>query len=93
MLTRVADEKLANVPQMEGLRKELLEDAVRFYEAFLEQNRDNKLLRLETAKAQRRLSQILYYLGHYRAWKISAARRLPASRVCRRRTHPGGRPR
>ena len=67
MLTRVADEKLANVPQMEGLRKELLEDAVQFYEAFLEQNRDNKSLQLETAKAQRRLSRLFHHLGDYRA--------------------------
>jgi len=66
MLTRVADEGLANVPQMEGLRKELLQDALRFYEAFLEQNQGNKSLRLETAKARRRLSRLSYHLGHYR---------------------------
>jgi serine/threonine protein kinase len=34
MLTRVADDKLAAVPQMESIRKALLEDALEFYLAF-----------------------------------------------------------
>ena len=67
MLTRVADEKLASVPQMEGLRKQLLEDAVQFFEEFLRQNRGNRSLQLETAKAQRRLSRLFQQLGDYRA--------------------------
>jgi tetratricopeptide (TPR) repeat protein len=67
MLTRVADEKLASVPQMEGLRKQLLEDAVQFYEEFLRQNRGNRSLQLETAKAHSRLSRLFHHLGDYRA--------------------------
>jgi serine/threonine protein kinase len=67
MLTRVADEKLASVPQMEGLRKQLLEDAVQFYEEFLSHNRGNKSLQLETAKVHNRLSRLFHHLGDQRA--------------------------
>ena len=95
MLTRVADEKLANVPQMEGLRKELLEDAVQFYEAFLRaESGQTSRSELETAKAQRRLSRLFYHLGDYRALGDFEP---PGDRgprgPPRRRSHPGGSPR
>jgi len=35
LLTRVGDEVLNDVPQMEGVRRKLLSDALRFYEAFV----------------------------------------------------------
>ena len=38
MLTRVGDERLASVPQMEPVRRQLLQDAVDFYQRFLEAN-------------------------------------------------------
>jgi eukaryotic-like serine/threonine-protein kinase len=47
MLTRVADDKLADVPQMEPVRKALLEDALKFYQGFLRHNSVDPALRLE----------------------------------------------
>jgi tetratricopeptide (TPR) repeat protein len=67
MLIRVADVKLANVPQMAELRKELLEDAARFYDSLLRENRGNKSLQLETARVHCRLSRLFHYLGDHRA--------------------------
>src|SRR5438874_507671 len=58
MLTRVAEERLADVPHMEPVRKALLEDALQFYQDFLRQNSSNPALRLETAKVHRRLGNI-----------------------------------
>jgi tetratricopeptide (TPR) repeat protein len=51
---------------MEGLRRQLLEDALQFYQDFLQRNRGNRSLQLETAKAHRRLSRLLHNLGDYR---------------------------
>ena len=62
MLTRVAD-RLVAVPQMEHLRQELLEDALKFYQKFLEKKGDDPVIRLETAWAYRRLAVIQNALG------------------------------
>ena len=59
MLTRVADEKLLNVPQMEPLRKALLQDALKFYEEFLKQKGDDPELRLGAAVAWQKVGGIL----------------------------------
>jgi serine/threonine protein kinase/Flp pilus assembly protein TadD len=58
MLTRVAEEQLAYVPQMEQVRRKLLEDARTFYDGFLKNNTTDPALRLESGKAQRRLGDI-----------------------------------
>ena len=57
MLTRVGDEKLANVPLLEDVRRELLEDAVQLYGQFLEEVPDDPRVRLETAMTERRLAR------------------------------------
>jgi tetratricopeptide (TPR) repeat protein len=59
LLTRVGDKKLAPVPQAEAVRKQLLQDALRFYEDLLAEQSDDPDLRRETAVAYRRLGQIL----------------------------------
>ncbi len=63
MLTRVAQERLANIPQMEPVRKELMEDALKFYQKFLRENDNDPLIRRETASAHRRLADIYRRLG------------------------------
>jgi serine/threonine protein kinase len=69
MLTRVAD-KLANVPQMEPVRKALLEDALKFYQAFLQRNSVDPALRLEAARAWHRVGSIYgYFEQHVEAEK------------------------
>ena len=63
MLTRVADEKLINVPLADPLRKALYEDALKFYEGFLQQAQSDPSLRLETAKALSKVSNIHREMG------------------------------
>lgn len=63
MLTQVGDEKLVFVPQMESVRRELLLDAVKFYQRFLQKYKDNATIRLETARAYLRLARIQRSLG------------------------------
>src|SRR5262249_7583305 len=61
MLTRVA-EKLADTPQMEQVRQELLEDALKFYQGFLGQKSTDPGLRLEMGKALNRVGFIYSYM-------------------------------
>jgi len=63
MLTRVSEEKLFNTPQMELLRKALLEDALKFYQRFLQQAGSDQAVRLGAAEAYRRTGQIYTELG------------------------------
>jgi serine/threonine protein kinase len=63
MLTRVGDEKLKNVPHVENVRGDLLEDAVKLYSQFLEETPADPRVRLETAMAQRRLAALHFHLG------------------------------
>jgi len=63
MLTRVGDVTLVNVPQMEPVRRELLQDALRFYQKFLGQAPNNHGLRSEVAVAHRSIGTIRHVLG------------------------------
>jgi tetratricopeptide (TPR) repeat protein len=63
MLTRVADDVLANVPQMTELRRKLLEDALKFYEGFLNQESDDPRMQFEAALVQARLGNVQRWLG------------------------------
>jgi len=63
MLTRVADEKLLNVPHMEPVRKALLEQALGFYQRFLEERSDDPKIMFETAKAYGRVGYISGLMG------------------------------
>jgi serine/threonine protein kinase len=63
MLTRVGSERLANVPQAETVRRDLLQDALKFYEGFARQRSDDPELALELAQAHARLAAISRMLG------------------------------
>jgi len=65
MLTRVAQERLLSLPQMEPVRRELLHDALKFYQRLLDKKSDNPQLQRETAMACRRLAQLHGYLGQH----------------------------
>jgi serine/threonine protein kinase len=65
MLMRVAEDKLANIPGAEVVRKELFQDALRFYEAFFEQAPDDLDLRQAVAKAWGRVGNLREELGSY----------------------------
>ena len=62
MLSQVGVVDLADIPQMEQVRKDLLEKALRFSQS-LAQNKDNPLPPLETARAYRRVGDIQGMLG------------------------------
>ncbi|MHC4672060.1 MAG: protein kinase domain-containing protein [Planctomycetota bacterium] len=64
MLTEAA-EKLANVPHMGQVRRALLEDALEFYEGFLEERSDDPVVRHETGRAYIRMAEIASLLGRY----------------------------
>jgi len=63
MLTRVGEERLTNVPQMEPVRRDLLQDALRFYQEFLRERGDGPAVRSEAARAYRRVGQVQVLLG------------------------------
>jgi serine/threonine protein kinase len=65
MLTRVGQDRLREVPQMEAIRRDLLQDALKFYQKFLQKNSGDPLIRRETAGAYRRLANIHRILGQY----------------------------
>ena len=63
MLTRVAED-MADKPHMEQIRRALLTDALKFYEGFLQQKRDDPSVRHETARAYWRVGTIHETLGN-----------------------------
>src|SRR5262249_49923555 len=63
MLTRVGQERLANEPRMEKVRRDLLENALRFYQRFVNENSRDPGVRWETARAFQRVGQIHEKLG------------------------------
>ncbi len=65
MLTRVSQERLAGVPQMEPVRRDLLQGALKFYQKFLQKNGDDPGIRRETAQAYGRVAQIQRQLGQW----------------------------
>ncbi|MEX0700976.1 MAG: protein kinase [Planctomycetales bacterium] len=65
LLTHVGDQALAQVPQMEPVRKALLEDALEFYQGFLEDDSSNPAIREGTAEAWRRMGSIHELLGQH----------------------------
>jgi serine/threonine protein kinase len=65
MLTRVSEEKLLDTPQMEPLRKALLQDALRFYQEFLKQKASDPQSRLGTGEAWRRIGSLQVILAEY----------------------------
>jgi tetratricopeptide (TPR) repeat protein len=65
MLTEVGHKDLVNVPQMEPLRRALLEKALEFYQRFLQDNPDDAAIRMETGLAYHRIGKFYDRLGQY----------------------------
>lgn len=65
MLTRVGQEKLKNVPQMETVRRDLLQEAVTLLETLQAQD-DDPAMRGELAKGLSRAGRMHWALGDYR---------------------------
>lgn len=56
--TKVSESQLANIPAAQGLRQELLNDAGKYYEQFLEMHQDDPDTLVELAAARFRIAQI-----------------------------------
>jgi serine/threonine-protein kinase len=63
MLTEVGAKQLAQIPQVELVRRALLEKALQFYQGFLEEKGTDPALRRETARAYDRVAAIYEWLG------------------------------
>ncbi|HMO35281.1 MAG TPA: hypothetical protein PKA06_04490 [Gemmatales bacterium] len=63
LLTRTAGENWARRPELQEERKILLEEAVNFYRAFLEQESEDPLLRREAARVYYRMAGVYLMLG------------------------------
>jgi serine/threonine protein kinase len=62
-MTRVGEVELSHVPHMEPVRRDLLQDALRFYQEFLREKGNNPVVRSEAARAYRRVGKIEILLG------------------------------
>ncbi|WP_435009259.1 protein kinase domain-containing protein [Tundrisphaera lichenicola] len=65
MLNKVGEVELADVPQMEPVRRDLLDKALKFYLEFLAERGNDAWSRLETGRAYVRLGDIREMLGLY----------------------------
>ena len=66
MLTQVGDKELADVPQLEPIRRSLLLDkALAFYQGLQDENDANPKARHETGLAHRRSGEILALMGKH----------------------------
>jgi tetratricopeptide (TPR) repeat protein/tRNA A-37 threonylcarbamoyl transferase component Bud32 len=63
MLTRVADELLLDVPQSEPVRRAILEEALGYYQKFLQERSDDPKVRSETGSAFHSVAEICRLLG------------------------------
>ena len=63
MYTRAADE-MAEMPQLEQIRRTLLEDALKFYRGFQKKKSDDPAILYESALSHRRVGEIYALLGN-----------------------------
>jgi serine/threonine protein kinase len=61
--TEVSEEHLADKPEMQGLRRKLLEVALEYYQDFIDQCSDDPSLRAELAASHLRVASILEEIG------------------------------
>ena len=63
MLTRVSEERLSGIPQVEPVQRALLEDALEFYRDFARQAHDDPEVVLEASQAYHRLGKTYHSFG------------------------------
>ena len=63
MLTRVSEERLSGIPQVEPVQRALLEDALEFYRDFARQAHDDPEVVLEASQAYHRLGKTYHGFG------------------------------
>ena len=67
-LTRVSENTLLQEPEFEPLRKQLLQDALGYYEGFVKEHADDPELQAELAAAYLRMTALQYHLGPEEDW-------------------------
>ncbi len=65
MLTRVGEKHLIDVPEMEPVRRQLLEDALELYRSLAKESGEDPRVQLETGKALHRLARIQTHLSDH----------------------------
>ncbi|MBX3464986.1 MAG: serine/threonine protein kinase [Planctomycetes bacterium] len=65
MLAKVGDDSLRDIPRMEVVRRELLEEALAFYARFLAEQPDRPDLQLEAARLRLRAAEVHGLLGDH----------------------------
>jgi serine/threonine protein kinase/tetratricopeptide (TPR) repeat protein len=65
LLARVSEERLNGVPHLELVRRDILEDALRYYRDFLAERSDDPGVRLEAGRALRKMAELERHLGRY----------------------------
>jgi serine/threonine protein kinase len=66
--TRLSESTLLNHPTLEPLRKQLLQSAVRYYEAFVREHGEDPALQAELVAACFRITNMIYALGAEEDW-------------------------
>src|SRR5262249_15339690 len=61
--TELSEEELADKPELQGLRRKLLEASFAYYQDFIQQSRDDPSLQAELAAGHLRVASILDELG------------------------------
>jgi serine/threonine-protein kinase len=69
--TLVSENHLLHEPSLDPLRKELLQNTLRYYSGFLKERGDNPALRAEVAAAHLRVAQITQALGPNEDWLVA----------------------
>jgi tetratricopeptide (TPR) repeat protein len=64
-LSQIGHERLAHVPGMEQVRREVLEEALRFFQGFLQEKGTGPAVRREAARAYFRVGHIHHLLGQH----------------------------
>ncbi|MEQ8767585.1 MAG: hypothetical protein RL885_27010, partial [Planctomycetota bacterium] len=76
LLTGIASIDLVDVPQVEAVRRRLLEKALSYYESFLADRGDDASLRLDTVRALNRVGRVRRELGELETAREAFARAL-----------------
>jgi serine/threonine protein kinase/Tfp pilus assembly protein PilF len=74
MYTRVAERWLADRPRLEPVQRDLLEEALRFYENFAREEGTDPSIRLESARAHLRVAEIRSKFGNHREAEVAYRR-------------------
>ena len=87
-MTRLAEDKLGDVPQMQTARRALLEEALKFHQGFVQEKGDDPVVRYEAARAYRLMGKIRGLLGQTNDAAAACRHAASRRRAGRRRLSP-----